>query len=62
MEVKLRHDRRDAPTGKVDHIALELLLGGDLSAEQESRLREIADRCPVHRALAGQIVISRSPA
>jgi putative redox protein len=37
---------------------LELLLGGDLTAEQESRLREVADRCPVHRALKGEVEIS----
>jgi len=57
-EVKLRHERRDG----VDHVTLELLLGGDLSPEQESRLREIADRCPVHRALTGDIVIGHSVA
>ena len=60
VEVKLRHERRDSPKGKVDHVSLELLLGGDLSAEQVSRLSEIADRCPVHRALTGEIVISHS--
>jgi uncharacterized OsmC-like protein len=36
---------------------LELLLGGDLTAEQESRLRKVADRCPVHRALKGEVEI-----
>jgi len=61
-EVKLRHERRDGAKGKVDHVTLELLLGGDLSPEQESRLREIADRCPVHRALTGDIVIGHSVA
>ncbi|MBI4561028.1 MAG: OsmC family protein [Candidatus Rokubacteria bacterium] len=44
--------------GKRDTIALELLLGGDLTSEQEQRLREIVDRCPVHRALTGQVVIT----
>ena len=59
-EVKLRHERRDGAKGKVDHVTLELLLGGDLSPEQESRLREIADRCPVHRALKGEVEISET--
>ena len=58
VEVRLSHDKREGPKGKVDHVELELLLGGDLTAEQESRLREVADRCPVHRALKGEVEIS----
>ena len=58
MEVRLSHDKRESPKGRVDHVELELLLGGDLTPEQDSRLREIADRCPVHRALKGEIEIS----
>ncbi len=60
VEVKLRHERRDGPKGKVDHVSLALLLGGDLTSEQQQRLLEIADRCPVHRALTGEIVISHA--
>ena len=60
VEVKLRHERRDGPKGKADHVSLELLLGGDLTSEQRQRLLEIADRCPVHRALKGEIVISHA--
>ena len=44
--------------GKTDTIQLELILGGDLTPEQERRLREVADRCPVHKALAGQTAIT----
>ncbi len=58
VEVRLRHSRREGPTGKVDHVALEMDLSGDLSPEQEARLREVAERCPVHRALRGEVVIS----
>jgi len=32
-------------------------LNGELSAEQRSRLREIAERCPVHRTLTSEIKI-----
>ena len=60
VEVKLRQERRDGPKGKVDHVSLELLAGGDLTSEQRQRLLEIADRCPVHRALKGEIVISHA--
>lgn len=40
--------------GKVDEIRVELVLEGDLTAEQRSRLAEIADRCPVHRTLTSE--------
>jgi putative redox protein len=50
VEVKLAYAK--------PRIELELILGGDLTAEQESRLREVADRCPVHRALKGEVEIS----
>lgn len=39
-------------------IARELTIVGDLTAEQRLRLLEIADRCPVHRSLVGDITIS----
>lgn len=35
----------------------EIKLIGELAAEQRERLLEIADRCPVHRILTGQIEI-----
>ncbi|MEM1000583.1 MAG: bifunctional alpha/beta hydrolase/OsmC family protein [Bacteroidota bacterium] len=41
--------------GKIDQIARQLELEGDLSAEQRQRLKEIADRCPVHRTLHNEI-------
>lgn len=39
-------------------IRCEIALAGALDAEQRRRLLEIADRCPVHRTLTGQILIS----
>jgi putative redox protein len=38
-------------------INRRLILTGDLDAEQRQRLLEIADKCPVHRTLAGDITI-----
>jgi putative redox protein len=35
----------------------ELLVGGALAADQETRLREIAAKCPVHRTLTSEVVI-----
>ena len=43
--------------GKVDRIEREIELIGDLSGEQQVRLLEIADRCPVHRALHSEILV-----
>ena len=39
-------------------FAVTLLLPGSLSEEQLEKLRVIATRCPVHRALAGQTEIT----
>lgn len=39
-------------------ITRELTIDGDLSAEQRQRLIEIADKCPVHRSLVGEISIT----
>ena len=44
--------------GKIDRIARKISIEGDLSDEQRARLMEIADRCPVHRTLENNPVIS----
>jgi putative redox protein len=36
-------------------ITRQLVLDGDLDAEQRQRLTEIADKCPVHKTLLGDI-------
>jgi putative redox protein len=41
----------------IDVIDRKMRFSGPLSAEQIGRLTEIADRCPVHRTLSGEIVI-----
>ena len=45
------------PTGKIDKITRDIELFGPLDDEQRKRLIEIANRCPVHRTLEGQVVI-----
>ena len=65
VEVRLWHSRvhaqdcRDCDTkeGMLDVIESEISLHGELSAEQRNRLREIAERCPVHRTLTSEIKI-----
>jgi putative redox protein len=39
-------------------IRRELTFDGELTTEQRQRLTEIADKCPVHRTLSGDIHIS----
>ncbi|MEM1301879.1 MAG: bifunctional alpha/beta hydrolase/OsmC family protein [Pseudomonadota bacterium] len=57
--VDVTHDKvhgQDAEPGaaqKVDHFVRHIFLTGPLSAEQKTKLLEIADRCPVHRTLEG---------
>ena len=41
----------------LDRIEREIELEGALSEAQRGRLREMADRCPVHRTLKSEIDI-----
>jgi putative redox protein len=66
--VRLKHQQVDASqcddckseNGKVDIFERELEFVGNLSDEQRQRLFEIADRCPVHRSLHGEIKVRNS--
>ncbi len=53
-------DDCDSPSGRIDEITRELVLDGDLDAEQRARLLEIADKCPVHRSLHGEVKVRTS--
>ncbi len=63
--VRLAHDRMhsadcedcESKEGTVDRIECELTLTGDLDDEQRARLREIADKCPVHKTLTSETKI-----
>jgi len=65
VAVRLQHSRvhaedcADCETkqGMLDLIEREISLSGTLSEEQRARLRDIADRCPVHRTLTSEIKI-----
>jgi putative redox protein len=43
--------------GRIDRIEREIQLTGSLTSEQRSKLKEIADKCPVHRTLTSEINI-----
>jgi uncharacterized OsmC-like protein len=42
---------REPDHGKPETIELEVVIDGDLDAEQRERLAQISTRCPVHRSL-----------
>ena len=68
VQVRLGHSRIhaedcaacDTREGTLDQIDIEISLIGDLSDNQRQRLMEIADHCPVHRTLLGEIQIRMS--
>ena len=68
VQVRLAHSRThaedcaacDIKEGMVDQIDAEILLMGDLADSQRRRLMEIAELCPVHRTLLGDIQIRLS--
>lgn len=65
VRVKLHHSRVHAEdcmdceskSGRVDRIERTISLEGDLTEEQRQRMLQIADRCPVHKTLKGEIEI-----
>jgi putative redox protein len=68
VTVRLRHTKIPAEAcsdcvtkvGKVDVIERVIELKGPLSAEVREELLHIAERCPVHRTLTGEIKIRSS--
>ena len=65
VEVRLNHQKIHAKdcedceqkVGKIDQIERELVLSGPLDEAQRQRIKEIANRCPVHRTLEGEVKI-----
>ena len=63
--VRVRHSKihaRDcedceSTNGKIDEFQRELAVEGNLTVEQRQRLLEIADKCPVHRTLHGEVKV-----
>jgi len=65
ITIRLRHTQIHAvdcaecetQEGKLDRIEHDITLDGTLTAEQRTRLAQIAERCPVHRTLTSEINI-----
>ncbi|MDH3336639.1 MAG: bifunctional alpha/beta hydrolase/OsmC family protein [Gammaproteobacteria bacterium] len=47
----------ESKEGRIDQFRRSISFDGDLTPQQEERLLEIADRCPVHRTLHGEIKV-----
>jgi uncharacterized OsmC-like protein/alpha-beta hydrolase superfamily lysophospholipase len=64
--VRLRHQRIHAKDcaacettlGQLDQIEREPQFEGELTDEQRARLMDIAERCPVHRTLESEVLVS----
>ena len=53
-------DDCETTDGKIDEFQRVISVEGDLTDEQRQRLLEIADRCPVHRSLHGEVKVRTS--
>ena len=54
VSVTLAHEKMEVEgQGKVDVITRAITLEGELTAEQQNRMLEIANRCPIHRTISG---------
>ena len=68
VAVRLSQDRSHATDceeyeteeGRIDRIKREVDLEGPLDEKQRRRLLEVADMCPVHRTLKGEVLVENS--
>ena len=59
IAVALVHHEPDTPNGP-QRITAELQFEGDLSEDQRDRLAAIAERCPVQKAITGELAVESS--
>ncbi|MGB4062397.1 MAG: OsmC family protein [Azonexus sp.] len=57
VSVALSHEKITVDGVARDRIERTISLAGELTAEQRQRLLDIANKCPVHRALSQSLVI-----
>ncbi len=66
VSVLLKHNRDyfsdcedcDEKLRQIETLSREISFQGDLTDEEQARLMEIADRCPVHKTLLGELEIT----
>jgi putative redox protein len=61
VEVQLQFNPQGKPASGTD-ITRHLTLQGDLTDEQRTRLLQIANACPIHKVLVGEVRIATSMA
>lgn len=57
VSVTLSHEKVEVDGVTRDCIHRDIVLEGDLTDEQRQRLLEIANKCPVHRALSQSMLL-----
>jgi putative redox protein len=60
VEVELQFNPDGAPGDGASDIRRRISLRGKLDAGQRERLLQIANRCPIHKVLAGEVRITSS--
>lgn len=60
IEVALEFNPQGAPAAGGSEIRRRIKLRGGLSDQQRERLLDIANRCPIHKVLSGEIRIESS--
>ncbi|OKH17984.1 OsmC family protein [[Limnothrix rosea] IAM M-220] len=55
VDVQINYERSSAK--EKPFVQAQLIFSGDLDEAQRARLKEIGDRCPVHRFLSEQLTI-----
>lgn len=60
VSVAMTHEKIDVEGVLRDRINRTITLSGELSPEQRQSLLEIANKCPVHRALSQPLLIASS--
>lgn len=57
VRVALRHEKTDVDGIPRDRIRRDILLEGQLTTEQRTRLLDIANKCPMHRTLSQSVLL-----
>ena len=60
VQVELQFNPGGPPPGGGSEIRRQVTLRGELSREQRERLLQIANACPIHKVLSGEIRIATS--
>jgi putative redox protein len=57
LRVSVEHEERSTPEGVHYQLKRRLHIDGDISDEDRAKLLAIAQKCPIHRVLTGEIEV-----